>query len=565
MLTSLLEIIRRPRLPRQRYTALLVVGTFALYVSHAEAQGRAIDVQWISSVDGAVLQGVLWEPEGYDPMDGPVPLSLWFNGGEGGLNVPQGWSRGLDRKGWLGLIVAGRSWNLEAEYGCRFSFSMAYLNHPDPDIGPGEQDVLDGVDWAISQYPVDADRVYVMGFSLGGRGTYMMGLKRPDRFAGIAPMAPATDLFEVDTRVDPSRTSYPCRMALAQGIPGSSGFSATIRSLQSARFLVENARNLPIYHGHGTNDGLAANDSQFAPYFHGRHMLDDASFDGCHRCIDGLSPCVDINLEFCFGHTPTLSELHAMDPGGYPYAWMTTPVGHIVDSEWLDGTVIGNGQGVIDPADSGRLIGAFDFLEDKVRNSSPDTVVYKSYTDEHRSAYWLEIDVTTPWSGVPGAIRATRNSATNSLQVELARIAALIIDLPDAGLVLDSNTPLRVNVERLSEPVFDPILDASSEDLNPLLTFAADLTQGLQIDVTVNGTPLAASSITVANSSVTIGPLSIVGPTEIILSIATTETGGDSGSGAANGGGSIAVFSLLALVLMTISRRRIKLSNSRSC
>ena len=62
------------------------------------------------------------------------------------------------------------------------------------------EDILDFIDWAALNYPVDRERVYLAGSSWGGRGTYAIGLKNPDRFAAIGPSAPATDTFEVFAR-----------------------------------------------------------------------------------------------------------------------------------------------------------------------------------------------------------------------------------------------------------------------------------------------------------------------------------------------------------------------------
>jgi pimeloyl-ACP methyl ester carboxylesterase len=58
--------------------------------------------------------------------------------------------------------------------------------------GPGEQDVIDIIDFVIKQYPVDTDRVYLMGHSMGGWGTWWIGLRHPDIFATICPMAAFT-------------------------------------------------------------------------------------------------------------------------------------------------------------------------------------------------------------------------------------------------------------------------------------------------------------------------------------------------------------------------------------
>ncbi|MBN1902920.1 alpha/beta fold hydrolase [Candidatus Sumerlaeota bacterium] len=58
--------------------------------------------------------------------------------------------------------------------------------------GPGEQDVLDIIDTVKKQYPVDPDRVYLMGHSMGGWGTWWIALRHPDLFATICPMAAFT-------------------------------------------------------------------------------------------------------------------------------------------------------------------------------------------------------------------------------------------------------------------------------------------------------------------------------------------------------------------------------------
>src|SRR5205807_3884633 len=41
------------------------------------------------------------------------------------------------------------------------------------------------------EYSVDADRIYLMGHSMGGGGTLYLGAKHPDLWAALAPIAPA--------------------------------------------------------------------------------------------------------------------------------------------------------------------------------------------------------------------------------------------------------------------------------------------------------------------------------------------------------------------------------------
>lgn len=55
--------------------------------------------------------------------------------------------------------------------------------------GPGEQDVLDVIQSVCRSCSVDPDRIYLMGHSMGGWGTWWIGLRHPDRFAAICPMA----------------------------------------------------------------------------------------------------------------------------------------------------------------------------------------------------------------------------------------------------------------------------------------------------------------------------------------------------------------------------------------
>ena len=51
---------------------------------------------------------------------------------------------------------------------------------------PTLEALLDGV---TETYPVDENRIYLTGFSMGGFGTWAWGLENPDRFAAIVPVA----------------------------------------------------------------------------------------------------------------------------------------------------------------------------------------------------------------------------------------------------------------------------------------------------------------------------------------------------------------------------------------
>lgn len=55
--------------------------------------------------------------------------------------------------------------------------------------GPGEQDVLDLIQEAQTLVSIDSSRIYLMGHSMGGWGTWWLGLRHPDMFAAICPMS----------------------------------------------------------------------------------------------------------------------------------------------------------------------------------------------------------------------------------------------------------------------------------------------------------------------------------------------------------------------------------------
>ncbi len=505
-------------------TTLCIVLTIIVQIT-SYGQGTTSLVTWNSSVDGAVLKGNLFIPDNTAP---DAPVFIWFNGGSGNLEMPGWMPTQFNARGWHGLVIAGREWqfNTIPELSqCSFPFSNVYFNHPNPNIGPGEQDVLDGVDWILNTYPsLNADKVYISGFSLGGRGAYMMGLKVPDYFAGIAPMAPATDQFEIDINTDPTREGYGCRMAFSQGIPGAGSFSNTARAIQSARFLIENAYNIPIYHGHGTIDTTATNNSSIRPYMHGKHLLTDSTYSSCHACDSPFaqSPCTSPSLQFCFGHTPTLTELRVRHPDGYDFAWMTTPVAHQVHFKWLLGTPISDlsADGVINPFDNSQYIGALEYLSQFSRNSNPETIVYKSYTDYNRRAYWAEINISHPWLYLPGAIRATRINSLNLINVELVRVDTALFDLDKMGLDLVSE--LTLNIQKLIEPVFDPNLLDTQYVLNPAIVIRSNDLLNVNvanIQVLLDGIPLPNNFYSISFNELTVSPFAVPNISQLKISL----------------------------------------------
>lgn len=477
---------------------------------------------YVSSVDGEVMTARLRIPPGYDPSI-PRPLLVYLHGAGGtgaAMTTNQPLLAEIDARGWVAVAPDGREWGL-ADQGCDWQHSPAYVDSPDPAVGPGEQDIFDAIEFFATAYGTDPERVYLSGFSYGGRGSYIIGLKNPDRFAAIAPLGPPVDMYEVWFR----RPENPvCKEGIAGGPPGSSPFADTMYTITSGRFLIENAFNLPVFHGHGLNDTIASNTLIEAPFLHGFHITTDGGWSACHDAP-----------ELCFGHTPTLTELHQLHPNGYQWAYCFTNVGHTTDPFWFaGGTPPAGALGTPDPQAPGELIGMFDFLAQFERVHAPDTIVYKTYTDTHRDAYWLSLASATPWLDTPAAVRAHRDVAGNSLQLELARTATLTINADRAGLLVVPGLSLQVTLAELVEPVFDPaLLPGPGETQQPTLVFDGDFRACDWVDVTLDGQPLPPSQLQFTASQLRVGPLPISAGAASTLVISGRSAFVDLGSGLA--------------------------------
>jgi predicted peptidase len=125
------------------------------------------------------------------------------------LFLPQGYKKG-DPKRWpLMLFLHGageRGTNLNkvAVHGppkivkTRPDFPFIVVSPQCPNGEIWDNDVLLSLlDEVIGDYQVDATRVYLTGLSMGGFGTWNLGLTYPERFAAIAPICGGGDTLKI--------------------------------------------------------------------------------------------------------------------------------------------------------------------------------------------------------------------------------------------------------------------------------------------------------------------------------------------------------------------------------
>lgn len=117
------------------------------------------------------IELVVFVPKTYEPAV-PAPLIAAFHGtGGSGSGMDRMWQRTAEE---LGALVVAPS---EAGPNEGYAFS---LRERDAAIG--------AVRWAQTRFAIDPNRVYATGISRGGHLTWDVALRRPDRFAAIAPL-----------------------------------------------------------------------------------------------------------------------------------------------------------------------------------------------------------------------------------------------------------------------------------------------------------------------------------------------------------------------------------------
>jgi poly(3-hydroxybutyrate) depolymerase len=87
---------------------------------------------------------------------------------------------GYNTRGWYGSRGEGRA-----------SDRGEAASDPDNLGALSEKDVLNVLALVREEFTIDGDRIFLMGHSMGGGGTWHLATKYPDLWAGLAPVAPA--------------------------------------------------------------------------------------------------------------------------------------------------------------------------------------------------------------------------------------------------------------------------------------------------------------------------------------------------------------------------------------
>ncbi len=431
--------------------------------------------EYVTSSDGAVLDGVLWWPHvGGNPnaplsfADPAVSLVTWLHGagvsGDAMVEAVCITSK-LNARTWIGVAPHGRRFPLELD--CPdWTHTFTYYDSTDnpEDDGVfchGETDIFDAMDWArfgsaetgSAGLPINAESLFLMGHSQGARGAMTIGLKHPHLFAAVGVSAPVTDTYANFARGDDPAT---CLGNMFQGFPHQTNTDPTQQAIvdnnyseTSPRFLIENAHSLPIFHAHGDNDGSAYNVfGDLGEQWLEGYNLQTVDWDTCH--------VVDLNEypftgPLCFGKTPNVDDLKtAVYLGGFQAldrVFTSDPSGHSLSCD--------------DEENHNWTDPIFDFFDDhSTRVVDPDTVVYKTYRSIYTDAHWLRVRIAECFDrrDKPAAVIAQAIPEDNALQIQFARAAEIEFDPAPIGLALDPANFLNIDLKHLVPELdrFDP-------------------------------------------------------------------------------------------------------------
>jgi len=191
---------------RARPLAGLLAGALVSLASSAQTPGAKGDQQrhYFFEEAGMDMPYRLYVPQSYDPARA-APLVVALHGYGGDQNyffaALETLPALLEQHGFI--FVAPMGYSRTGWYGAPLDIPgnrPRSSGQPPPPVTQtpdemrrerylSERDVLNVLDLVVHEYNVDPDRIYLLGHSMGGMGTYVLGQKYAERWAAIAPMS----------------------------------------------------------------------------------------------------------------------------------------------------------------------------------------------------------------------------------------------------------------------------------------------------------------------------------------------------------------------------------------
>lgn len=314
----------------------------------------------------------------------------------------------------------------------------------------GERDTLDCIYGAMEKYRIDPKKVYLMGHSQGGSGTWIIGLHHPDLCGALrpgdgftdtyydyrwfkdwypenapAPYAPINDgrMAEIIENIagGPIAPEYPDRMSVLNG--------------NSARYILENAINNFWRINHGTPDNNVPNSHEPVT------IQWSVPFLWWWTLAPAPPPYTTATATYANGKDiyDILSAWSAR--GGYNATYITDPnLGH----------------GFLEP-----YVDTVNYFMDKSANRRPSEVAFKTYDDVNTKAWWLQLKIPHPGTNEPGMARVMANAASNAAAIHARNLTWLALDLGWMGLDNGAGKMVSLTVDDNTAPNVFNIADTT--------------------------------------------------------------------------------------------------------
>jgi polyhydroxybutyrate depolymerase len=126
-----------------------------------------------------------------DATPAPLIIALHGNGAlPQSIMLYQGLRQQAEARGYI--VAAPMGFTIQGGFGNPLRDGRRRnLDDPENIDELSERDVLNVLATVRAEYNIDPKRIYLMGHSMGGGGTWHLGMKYPELWAALAPVAPS--------------------------------------------------------------------------------------------------------------------------------------------------------------------------------------------------------------------------------------------------------------------------------------------------------------------------------------------------------------------------------------
>lgn len=319
------------------------------------------------------------------------------------------------------------------------------------DLEFGERDLLDCINQAMELFPVDENRVYLSGFSMGGVGAYVAGIHNPGLFAAVSPTAGASDLvhdYAYINKYYPYKPGWPyadvndgriCEswrmLCGVEDQPDLATLDTPLMRDNSARYVMENLANLPIRIVHGATDSIFPNDYKNLVVLWWKWKDDNSGWTQ----VQAPAPYSPATSTYANG-----KDLYNLLTG-----WSATGPYY---AEYSTNAYAGHGF-------LESYYTTVAFFRKFTRTRFPREVAYKTYDDAESASYWLRFKRDAAAGSEAGAARARVAEDLSGVALGVRNLSEVTLDLMQAGLALQAGKTITVRLSNESGPHILPVND----------------------------------------------------------------------------------------------------------